>query len=69
MPSARGHPALSGLNFGLKNAGRWWMSVDILGLILQKFLNPANNLDHSLDFPGSPWKVTVERAMESLPMP
>jgi hypothetical protein len=37
------------------------MSVDILGLRFQKFLNPANNLDHSLNFPGSRWKITLER--------
>lgn len=36
------------------------MSVDEGWL---KILNPDNNLQHSLDLGGSPWKVEMERAM------
>ena len=41
--------------------GCQWISLDVTGSIKEKNLNRISDLQHSLDFGGSPWKVEVER--------
>ena len=40
-----------------------WISLDVTGSRKVKNHNRISDLQHSLDFGGSPWKVEVERAM------
>ena len=42
--------------------GCQWISLDVTGSRKGKNLNRISDLQHSLDFGGSPWKVEVERA-------
>ncbi|WP_435605870.1 hypothetical protein [Pseudomonas knackmussii] len=41
--------------------GCQWISLDVTGSRKGKNLNRISDLQHSLDFAGSPWKVEVER--------
>jgi hypothetical protein len=41
--------------------GCQWISLDVTGSREGKNTNRISDLQHSLDFVGSPWKVEVER--------
>ncbi len=43
--------------------GCQWISLDVTGSRRCKIFIWISDLQHSLDFAGSPWKVEMERAM------
>jgi len=49
------------LNYGLKNRGRGWDSVDVNRQAELKIINFYNHLRHSLDITRCPQKVEMER--------
>jgi hypothetical protein len=43
--------------------GCQWISLDVTGSKIPKKSNRDNDLQHSMDVLGTPWKAEVERAM------